>query len=88
MYKPNIRVKFIYGLYRVRNTIKFKEGRKISFVDMVEEALSSYLYRKDKELDMGWREVPQEKIGGKWYYIDDRLQDRRKVTIGEKRIND
>ena len=44
MYKPNIRLKFIYRLYRVRNKIKHTEGRTLSFRDMVEEALSDYLY--------------------------------------------
>ncbi len=88
MYKPNIRVKFIWSLYRVRNTIKFKEGRKLSFVDMIEEALSSYLYHKEHEIDRGLRELPEVKIGGEWYYLDSKLQERRKVPPQEKRLND
>ena len=88
MYKPNIRVKFIWRLYRIRNTVKFKEGRKLSFTDMVEEALSSYLYHKEHEVDRGYRELPEVKIGGKWYYLDERMQERRTVPLQEKRIND
>ncbi len=84
MYKPNIRVKFIWRLYRVRNTIKLKEGRTLSLTDMVEEALSEYLYRIDTEC----RALPEAKIKGTWYYLDDRADKRLKVPPGEKRLND
>ncbi len=88
MYKPNIRIKFVWRLYCVRNTIKFKEGRKLSFVDMIEEALSSYLSHKEHQVDRGLRELPEVKIGGKWYYLDEKMQERRKVPLQEKRLND
>ena len=64
MYKPTIRVKFIWRLYRVKNRIKQSEGRTLEFRDMVEEALSDYLYWKEVGLSMSPRELPEAKLDG------------------------
>ena len=88
MYRPNIRLKFIYRLYRVRNTIKHNEGRTLSFREMVEEALSEYLYWKETGLGMSPRELPEAKLDGAWYSLDHRLRERRKLLILEKRMHE
>ena len=92
MYTPNIRVKFIWRLYRVRNKIKQTEGRTLSFCDMTEEALSLYLHVQKKALGMSPGELPEVKLDGAWHYVWQYLHywscERRKILEQEKRIKD